>query len=306
VPCFYPLQGWRSRVAGASGKFPIVFEKAHGFGPEVLLPCGRCIGCRLEQSRQWAVRLMHEAQLHEYSYFLTLTYSPENLPADGSLDKSHFQGFMKRLRKRFSTERMRFFHCGEYGEQLFRPHYHCILYGLDLPDKLVYQNVPGGRLYTSAILESTWGRGFCSMGDVTFESCAYVARYVTKKVTGERADEHYMRVSPDGEVVKLQPEYVTMSRRPGIARAWFARYASDVFPSDEVISRGMPGKPPRFYDKLFEAAHGEQFAAIKAERERAQRERAFDATPSRLRVREAVARARLRQGARRLEGSGKP
>lgn len=296
MACFHPLTAYRGR----GGR--IVFDSSQRIGPEMQLPCGQCIGCRLERSRQWAVRMMHEAQLHEDNCFITLTYSPENLPRDGSLNKAHFQGFMKRLRARFSGRKIRFFHCGEYGEQLQRPHYHACLFGFDFPDKVFYKHVGDSRLYLSQILEDTWRFGFCSIGEVTFESAAYVARYITKKVTGDLADDHYLSFDPvTGESFVLQPEYVTMSRRPGLASAWFEEYCNEVFPSDEVIARGFACRPPRYYDKLFEAAHGD-LDFIKRERRKALRAHLDDVSPERLRVRERCAQARLAQGKRSFEG----
>lgn len=294
MPCFHPLQGWRARLPGASGKRKIVFDKSDSCGVEVQLPCGQCIGCRLERSRQWAVRMMHEASLYEDNCFLTLTYAPENLPPGGSLVKKDFQDFMKRLRARFSGRTIRYFHCGEYGEKLQRPHYHACVFGFDFPDKVFYKMAGDCRLYVSAILSDLWPAGFSTIGAVTFESAAYVARYVLKKITGDDARSHYSSVDVEtGEAVSLQPEYVTMSRRPGLSRAWFERYINEVFPSDEVIVRGFSCKPPRYYDNLFEAAHAEEYLLVKSQRLSAASERAADSTEERLRDREVCTRSRL-------------
>ena len=136
MPCYRPIKGYRSRRLNAeTGKRPVVFNPRDGFYDQpVDLPCGQCIGCRLERSRQWAIRCVHEASLHERNCFITLTYRDECLPTNGSLDLDAFQKFMKRLRRRFG-EGVRFFHCGEYGENFGRPHYHAILFNLDFSDK---------------------------------------------------------------------------------------------------------------------------------------------------------------------------
>lgn len=293
MPCYHPLKAFYGRTCGPSGKARIVFNEAESCGVSVDLPCGQCIGCRLERSRQWAVRCMHEASLHEENCFITLTYRPEDLPADGSLNKKHFQDFMKRLRFRFGERRIRYFHCGEYGEAFSRPHYHACLFGVDFPDKVYYKNAGEDKLYTSAILDSCWGLGFCAVGAVTFESAAYVARYVMKKVTGEAADAHYMRLSEvTGELYPVLPEYVTMSRRPGLARGWFERFGNEVYPSDEVIVRGFPCRPPRYYDNLFASAHGD-LDCIKLERKRSMLVHKDNCTADRLKVREQCAQARV-------------
>lgn len=304
MPCYHPITGYRGRKPGPSGKTPIVFDIGDSCGIKIKLPCGQCIGCRLERSRQWAVRLTHEAQLHADSLFVTLTYDEEHLPADGNLNKKHFQDFMKRLRWHFSEQDIKFFHCGEYGERFARPHYHAALYGINFDDRLQYSERNGVRLDYSKQLEEIWGKGFASVGELTFESAAYIARYCTKKITGDKADEHYQRITEYGELVQVEPEYTTMSRggrtkKGGIARGWFDEYGNEVFPHDEVISRGHPAKPPRYYDKLYEAAHARKFAEVKRRRTAAINE--HENTPARLRVRETCAKARLSQMKRSYE-----
>lgn len=262
MPCFKPLSAVRY-YSTEEGKRKISFGRHfenYDTAETLNLPCGQCIGCRLERSRRWAVRLMHEAKLHERNSFLTLTYDDSHVPADMSLNVEHFQLFMKRLRKRCS-EPLRFFHCGEYGEQTARPHYHCCLFGEDFSrDRRLYRTTPrGDRLYNSDFLSDVWGLGHAVVGDLTFESAAYVARYCLKKVSGDAAASHY---------AGRRPEYVTMSRRPGIGAGWFERYMGDVYPSDEVIVRGRSVMPPPFYDKLLEKVDPGLFDQVKRARER--------------------------------------
>ena len=139
--------------------------------PKAKVPCGQCIGCRLDRARSWSVRMMHEAQLVDEKCFITLTYDDEHLPADGSLRKSDFQKFMKRLRKEYSDRRISYFMCGEYGEENHRPHYHAVLFGVDFEDVQVLRKRHRGKLgRTSAILGRLWGLGFSSVGSVTTES----------------------------------------------------------------------------------------------------------------------------------------
>ena len=134
----------------------------------VELPCGRCIGCKLERARQWAVRCMHEAALHEANCFVTLTYEDDKLPPDGGLRPRDFVLFMKRLRKRYGNG-IRFFHCGEYGEKFLRPHHHVLLFNHDWPDKRVCRTSKSGEsLYSSGELESLWDT--VSAGVVTSRS----------------------------------------------------------------------------------------------------------------------------------------
>lgn len=258
----------------------------------VEVPCGQCIGCRLERSRQWAIRCVHEAQLHSENCFITLTYNNDHLPADGSLDVTHWQKFMKRLRKKYG-DGIRFFHCGEYGHQLGRPHYHACIFGFDFPDKVLWKQSPSGeRLYRSASLESLWPFGYSSVGTLTFESAAYVARYIMKKHLGQGADDHY-----GGK----KPEYTTMSRRPGIAAGWFEKFKGDVYPSDEVILRGKAMKPPKYYDGLYEVLDPDAFEKMKVKRKKSAKIRSADSTRDRLRVREKVKQSQIQKLVRPLQ-----
>lgn len=268
MACYHPLKGYRSKTVNSSGKRSVVFTPSKGFKDLPLdLPCGQCIGCKLERSRQWAVRCVHEASLHENNMFLTLTYRPENIPPHGSLNKKHFQDFMKRYRF-WVGRKIRFFHCGEYGESTNRPHYHALIFGHEFSDRKLHANIGGNNLYSSDKLEELWTHGHCLIGNVTFESAAYVARYVTKKITGPKALEHYNTINYEtGEVLtERTPEYVTMSRRPGIGKDWFDRYTSDVFPLDEIILRGKKLKPPRYYNQQYEKTNPDQYFQIKAAR----------------------------------------
>jgi hypothetical protein len=272
MACYKPMEAWYSKEVNPSGKRSLVFSPKSAYEPDrpIELACGQCIGCRLERSRQWAIRCMHEASLYENNCFITLTFSPEALAKrefPESLDVREYQLFMKRLRKRFG-DGIRFFHCGEYGEKYKRPHYHALLFNFDFPDKKLFRIDNGFRLYTSEALSELWPYGFCTIGDVTFESAAYVARYITKKVTGDDADKAYMVVDEEtGELIgHRKPEYITMSRRPGIAKEWFDKHKNDVYPSDNIHLRGKKFKPPKYYDKLFEQSNPFEYDEIKEKR----------------------------------------
>ena len=205
--------------------------------------------------------------MHEHSCFITLTFSPEELEKrqnPSSLDVSEFQRFMKRLRKKYGRG-VRFFHCGEYGEQNKRPHYHALLFGVDFSDRVLWSQRQGVKLYVSDNLSKLWPYGFSTIGDVTFESAAYVARYVMKKMRGEASADHYSNwIDPiTGEVTEVKPEYATMSRKPGIGKTWFDKFKSDVFPNDYCVVRGHEIKPPRYYETLLSE---EELQDLKAKR----------------------------------------
>ena len=259
MTCYHPLLAYKSE-----GK--VVFNKPFAFAKGFNLPCGQCIGCRLNYSRQWAIRIMHEAQMHDANCFITLTFNQAELEKRSnplSLDVSEYQRFMKRLRKKYGKS-IRFFHCGEYGDKNKRPHYHAIIFGMDFPDKKLWSERDGNKLYTSESLEKLWPYGFSTIGEVTFQSAAYVARYIMKKHKGDGAEDHYTRWCPEtGEGTLVDPEYCTMSRKPGIGYQWLQKYKADVYPHDYVVINGHKVKPPRYYDSLLDE---QELAQLKAAR----------------------------------------
>lgn len=266
----------------------------HDSAESVKLPCGQCIGCRLKYSRHWAIRCLHEASEHDENAYITLTYNQENLPPDGSLQKQHFQKFIRKLRKKLAPKKIRYYHAGEYGENFQRPHYHAIIFGWYPSDCTFLKYVNGVPLYNSQFLSDVWGHGYVSVGAVTFESAAYVARYIMKKINGDKQYSHY--VTPDG--VMLQPEYTTMSRRPGIGKKWFDKYGkTDVFPHDEVIikrgNKRVAMQPPRYYTDLYGLEEPEETEEIKLQRQRNAETHQHDTTPARLAAREKVKQAQL-------------
>ena len=260
MPCYSPLKGFYSENGGWVRRLALARAPV-----EVLeVPCGQCIGCRLEKSRQWAIRIMHESQSWDSNSFLTLTY--ENLDHGPSLVPKHFTDFMKRLRK--TGEKVRYYQCGEYGELNRRPHHHAAMFNYWPSDAKILTRTGEHTLYESEKLNDIWGHGQVSFGTLTFESAAYVARYVTKKVNGKLAREHYKHVDPKtGEIHQLHPEYATMSRRPGIGRDWVKRFGTDTYEKDEVIMRGRAMRPPRTYDINMETQNPELLEQVKEKRE---------------------------------------
>lgn len=323
---------WKGDVR-QSGKREILFKSPRiesGSVFQLKLPCGQCIGCRLERSRQWAMRCVHEASLYEDNCFITLTYGDSCLPVGGGLRLRDFQLFMKRLRKVAGRD-VKYFHCGEYGELcelcglskklcrcrqfvpgIGRPHFHACLFNYDFRDKYFFRKSErGDKLYRSATLEALWTAGQSMIGAVTFESAAYVARYVMKKISiSEKSDDRvrmeWQRKYVDERSGEIRdPEYVTMSRRPGIGHGWYDKFKSDIFPRDYAIMRGVKVGVPKFYDGLYELEDPEGFLGVKRKRVCS----AFKVDPTgfgetgdaRLRVKEEVKRAQIRSLSRTLE-----
>lgn len=297
MPCYSPLTAYYSKEIGSTGRRGITFQRVGSFsGVPIRLPCGKCIGCRLEHSRQWAMRITHEAQLHKENCFITLTYRNECLPPGGTLVVRDVQLFLKRLRKFMFPRRFRYYGCGEYGELNFRPHYHLVLFNYDFPDKvLVGRNGRGDPYYTSVILDRLWKAGNCMLGDVTFDSAAYCARYTTKKVYGDKAEEHYNVYDRDGVVHLRRPEFSVMSRGSGIGTDWYKKYGKTTYAHDNVVVNGKLVRPPRYYDLKQELTDPVGFAKLKKSRLRKARLFRADNAPDRRRVREVIAIKRLKQ-----------
>lgn len=312
MQCTSPLKGYRSRFRSKNGKYFFTMKPHEAFlDLPMTVACGQCMSCRLTRSRNWAIRCVHEASLHDHNSFITLTFNDLYLNKDRNLCVRDFQLFMKRLRRAHSDIKIKFFHCGEYGEEEGRPHHHACIFGYDFPDKLHWSTRDGIRLYRSPELEKLWGKGFCTIGDVTFESAAYVARYVTKKLTFSKASKDgdfdkyvekycYGVDKETGEPLFRHPEYVTMSRRPGIAFDWIMKYSSDVFPDDFVVIRnGIKTKPPKYYDSIYDDYLGD-IDSVKAVRKSKAQARKEDNEFDRLLVKEELQKIRFNKLKRSL------
>ena len=292
MPCFHPLKAVRDHESGT-----VTFVQSVGLS-NLRLACGQCIGCRLERSRQWAVRCMHEASLHDANSFITLTYDPVSCPP--TLIYWHFQDFLKRLRKKLKFS---YYMAGEYGSQFGRPHFHALIFGQDFASDRYLIRQGKDPLYRSPFLESKWDLGFSSIGAVTFESAAYVARYCTSKITGHLAADHYRLrdpyVCPDtGEVYFSRvPEFNHMSLRNPVGRDWLRLYWSDVR-EGRVVVNGKECNIPRFYRRYFKnSSYGE---AIKLNADLEGRARLLDNTLARLAVKETVVSSRFKSLSRSL------
>lgn len=297
MPCYGPLTAYRPKATANDKR--LVFKKSDSeTGVGIKIPCGRCGGCKFEHSRQWAVRCMHEKRLHTESSFITLTYDDNHLPPGNTLVLAHYQNFMKRLRDKFGPG-VRFFGCGEYGEISKRAHYHLLLLNKDFNDKKIIKSGTEYNLYASALLSELWTFGNHALGDVNFHSAAYVARYCLKKITGPSAAAHYG---------SRLPEFVTMSRRPGLGTGYFDKFSSELINHDNCIVNGHAAALPRFYDGKIEGLlpsdpnalyTGIELLKIKRRRKLTWAARA-DNSVSRLRVREVVQLAKMAQKSRSL------
>lgn len=227
------------------------------------IPCGNCIGCKLDYSRRWADRCLAEAKHYrpEQCWFITLTYDDENLPVkeyyneeDGTvyflsnLVKRDLQLFLKRLRFN-SGQKFRYFACGEYGGKTKRSHYHLCVFGLNLDDLIYYKRSGLGDIYyNSPLIDKSWNKGYAVVAPLTWETCAYTARYCTKKLA-KNAKEFF-------ESAGLQPEFCLMSRKPGIGREFAEENAYELM-RYRVVNVGTENgnkqiRSNRYFDSILE------------------------------------------------------
>ncbi|AXH75413.1 MAG: replication initiator protein [Microviridae sp.] len=323
MPCYRPLLAFHNAEHGA-----VYWHESqrNGLCKQISLPCGQCIGCRLQRAHEWATRCMHEAQLHTENCFITLTYNKEKLQTQ-SLVHRDYQLCMKRLRNALGRikyanaiaiseslyetadmglcpiPQLQYYMAGEYGTKTRRPHFHACLFGINFADRQYWQRTSSGsKLYISATLQNIWPHGFSSIGDVNYESAAYIARYIMTKQTGHSASKYYEHVDiTTGEITNLKPEYNKMSLRKGIGRDWLKLYLGDVYPKGTTVRKGgQQTKAPKFYDKIYQAQEPDKYEAMKMDRETQALEYRSDNTPERLRTKERVKLASINQLLREL------
>lgn len=254
-----------------------------------MVPCGKCIGCRLDYSRQWANRIMLECKERPINtcWFVTLTYNPENLPINqimnqntgeiitgNTLVKEHLSKFMKDLRRyweyHYKQSGIKFFGCGEYGGDTNRPHYHIAIMGMHLdPMELKpYKDTENGRLWIWEEGAKIWNKGYVVIGRLEWDSAAYVARYIMKKQKGPTAENYYNSKA-------IIPEFVNMSRRPGIGRDYYEKHKDEIYQYDKIVLTSghdvIEAKPPKYYDNLYDIEDETYLNALKVERKRAQK-----------------------------------
>jgi hypothetical protein len=319
----------------------ITFRRENGI-EKMEVGCGQCLGCRLDHSRMWAMRITHESAMWEHiggNCFITLTYRDKlectleqcekglHVPDDWSLHKSHWQLFMKRLRKHFGDQKVRYFVAGEYGRKCKhgidlsvvdcplcntgRPHFHACLFNACFEDLEIYQTDGGIDRFTSKTLEKLWGYGFVDVGELNYASANYTAQYILKKVKSVQDPNHYMTYDLDGEVTFISPEFVLMSRgnasykgeHVGIGAKWYERYKDDVFPSDEVPVPGVGVKKgvPRYYMNILKEENPDVYEMVKETRKAFITEHGEDFTAERLLDKHKCKKARLKM---RKEMSG--
>lgn len=228
--------------------------------------CGSCHSCRMRYSREWANRCVLESMCYDKSnsYFVTLTYADEYLPHSDktglpTLKWSDHELFNKRLRRyfdyHFGSQGMRFYTAGEYGDLNGRPHYHQLLFNINIPDlEYLAINKFGDTLYTSKILTDLWGMGIVVIGALNWNTAAYTARYVMKKQKGINSLVYTIN--------GIEKPDTRMSTRPGIAVPWFEQYGHDLYLQEAVDCDGFP----IFHDRIILPSNGDKAMSCKPPR----------------------------------------
>lgn len=301
MPCYYPIDGWRSKTPNENGRYPIVFRRDEAQQDESYkLPCGKCIGCNLDRSGEWALRVYHESTLHQENCFLTLTFDDEHLPSNGSVSKRDLQLFFKKMRTSIYPKKISYLACGEYGPTLGRPHYHAAVMGYDFKDKIPAKKSGDHVLYSSEELQNYWPWGFNTIGDLNYQTAGYIARYTVKKIRGNMAQEHYKKLDTQtGELHDIEPEFLLSSRNPAIGKRWLDKYHSDLqkgYLTHNGKKRGIPKYYLKKYPELddFRASHLKTTARLNYD--------PFDPElgGDRLRVKETVKKSQVSQLKRNL------
>lgn len=334
MACTNPRPGWL--VVSRTGEQIFTTRQPSGrehYSEPMTVACRKCISCQLSKSSEWAVRSMNEAYLYSANTFITLTYRNSSLPlvpgtSVPTLHHPHWQQFMKDLRRNVTgvdevphwkagqfnakTGRpypdthtpIRFYMAGEYGSKRGRPHFHALLFNYQFPDLRFHRKTKQGfNVYRSAILEDLWPHGFSEVGEVTFKSAAYVARYIMEKKYGDDAFAKYCAAidSKTGELLFRSPEYNQPSTSPGLGRGWIERFSTQVLTHDAVFLDGRSFRPPRYYDVFHAAVAPQEILHCKALRSIEAQKLLDDNTPERLQDKAEIARRSAQRLVRTLD-----
>lgn len=262
------MKCFNKRRAFKTSDDKVHFCKSVHSQPDFLIKCGQCIGCRINYAQEWASRMVNEQKYYKDSTFITLTYSPAYLPDNETLVKKELQLFLHRFCmrvKRQGHEKPRYYAVGEYGDKKGRPHYHAIIFGYEFPDKTLFEQSDGYSYYKSKMLEELWPQGMSIIGEANTLTMNYCAKYATKKITGQKAKEHYGKRIPEFTLVSTGRK-----ENKGIGYRYFKDNWQDMYNRDFVYihSKGKPykAKPPRYYDKCLEKEHEDVYIKVKDKR----------------------------------------
>ena len=314
MPCYSPIKAWEKRHPEDNGNYGITFTPAEAqLDSPIDIPCGGCIGCRLDKAADWSTRATNELRYHDDACFITLTYNDDHLPNDKSINRDDPRNFLRRLRRAYPDQKIRYFGCGEYGKNqqgeinpftgkpdIGRPHYHYIIYGMNFDDRRLINDddIPQ---YESQQLEELWGKGFTSLGNADQKNIDYISQYTTKKINGNMAADHYKYLDPvTGEEINRQPEFISVSTQPGIGSQWFDDFEGDCLKGFITNGKGRVQKIPKYYKRqMKERFCSENYETVKKNTMKHVKPDHPDNSPERLKAREEVVKYRAARAARK-------
>lgn len=268
--------------------------------PDMLLPCKKCEGCKLDLAREWSLRLYHESLIHKENCFVTLTYDDEHLPKNGGLHHRDFQLFLKRLRKKFGND-ISFFMCGEYGEQTHRAHYHAILFGYYPADAQIHRIQDKFRYYTSETLEKLWGKGNTLTTEFTQANARYCANYCQKKqLPNKPFQDRYIYTDENGDGQVRDFEYAKMSTRPAIGTRWAEKHTDWALNGYFIDDQGKKAGIPKLYREILKESDPDLYDQLLVKRRESVNE--AEQTPDRLRQKAICISARAKNSTRLSSG----
>lgn len=284
MPCYHPFiryetKGGEAKFMKAPDVIPTEWEVKKYVLQQAretvtradLIPCGKCIGCKLDHSKEWANRMTLEATQWPENWFLTLTYDDTHLPIKQGIDrytgeiepkatlyKKDVQDFLKRIRERwarlYGVKPIRTVYAGEYGPSTQRPHYHMALFNLPIYTELKEHKKSGAgyKLWECKEIEECWGKGFVLLGKLEWSSAAYIARYIIKDSASKKT------------AAGLQEPFIQASTKPGIGEGYLRKHP-EILKTDQIyLPGGKIAKIPRYFEKLAER----DLKDIKADRKR--------------------------------------
>lgn len=227
------------------------------------VPCRKCIECKLDNAKEWAIRSALQCKSSEDNWFITLTYSDEFIPVNDkgifTVSYKDLSRFIESLRKVFTRQGIKdikYLASSEYGSRLNRPHYHLCFFGLPLNDLELTGEVSklGHPYFVSKLVDKIWNKGIHKIGRVTYQSAGYVARYTLKKLS-----------NLDYKKLGIEPERLFMSK--GIGKKYFEENKEHIYKYDVVNLNTdkvlIKLQPPRYFDRLYEKHNSDHLQEIK-------------------------------------------
>jgi hypothetical protein len=278
MPCTNPILAYRKTNGAINFMRKSDYDAPHA--NKMLMPCGKCIICLRNKAKSWMLRMANEAKMHEQNCFITLTFEDEHLPKHGSLRLEDPQKFLKRLRKYLEKDwhmvdgvktskipcKIKYFYCGEYGDQHQRPHYHLCIFGWAPHDMQIFSQKKSGDQFTSQTIAKIWTQGFHTVSDFTDATGAYTAYYMVKENIFFDLTP-YDAIDPDtGEEIKRMPPFQRMSRRPGLGTTFYHKYKEEIINNGSYIN-GQSVPVPQAYLNILRKEDEEKYKVLKTNRE---------------------------------------